>query len=63
MNDAKKPTATETNQVLPAAASAAPRPSPAVAGARPDAAGELDLAVEEIVRPELMKEGFVGQER
>jgi len=46
---------------------AASGPAPAVpAGAAPPpptAAGDLDLAVEEIKLPERLKEGFVGQER
>jgi hypothetical protein len=41
----------------------APQQDPATV-ARPAAVGgELDLEVEEIRRPERMKEGFVGQER
>jgi hypothetical protein len=46
-------------------AKAASVPVPAApAGAAPTpSAAELDLEVEEIRRPPLMKEGFVGQER
>ena len=41
-----------------------PKPQPSSSDAKAaDASGELDLEIEEIQRPELMKEGFVGQER
>ena len=56
MNDEKRATAS-----APPGDAAPLRPPPAPAKSEP--AADLDLAVEEIQRPELMKEGFVGQER
>lgn len=46
-------------QTPPAAGVSQAAPTPAA----PAAASELDLTIETIERPELMKEGFVGQER
>jgi hypothetical protein len=61
MNDEKRAGAAES-----ADPSATPRPpatpAPATSAAKA-AAADLDFALEEIQRPELMKEGFVGQER
>jgi hypothetical protein len=61
MSDEKR-----ANASAPKSDAAPKRPPPAPAPAKGEAksaAADLDLAVEEIVRPELMKEGFVGQER
>jgi hypothetical protein len=46
-----------------AKAASGPAPAAPAGAAPPPPAGELDLEVEEIRRPPLMKEGFVGQER
>jgi hypothetical protein len=59
MSQKQKPTA----PAKPDEAKAGARPPTPPASARPAAAGDLDLEIEEIQRPELMKEGFVGQER
>ena len=61
MDDEKRATASAPgNDAAPPRPPSAPAP---VKGETKAAAADLDLAVEEIVRPELMKEGFVGQER
>ena len=55
----------ESAQTPPPAAPVAPPAAPEAPpnGAKSDGSGDLDLEVLEIQRPELMKEGFVGQER
>jgi len=60
MNDEKRATAS-----APKKDAEPPTPPSASASAKgaAKAAADLDFAVEEIQRPELMKEGFVGQER
>ena len=61
MNDEKR-----ANASAPKSEAVPLRPPSATAPAKGEAkaaAADLDLAVEEIERPELMKEGFVGQER
>jgi hypothetical protein len=44
-------------------AASGPVPAAPAGAAAPPPSAELDLEVEEIRRPPLMKEGFVGQER
>jgi hypothetical protein len=65
MNEPKDPAAAKMNETAASRPHAAPAPAPASARAAAaiPAAGDLDLSVDEIQRPELMKEGFVGQER
>jgi hypothetical protein len=59
MSEKQVPAAQAKQEVAKAGAP----PAAVAAPARPAASGELDLEIEEIQRPELMKEGFVGQER